>query len=317
MVQRWCNKAYRDKIRLCSARTQSQRPFISSIQTKLYDYLDELNVDYHREGPATKIGPYVFDCLIETPGRKLLIEVQGDYWHSLPKAVQRDRSKFTYINRFFPEYEIMYVWEHEFKQKSRVLDRLKLKLGLVIQTTNFSFDEVVVRDAQRDQIKTFLDAYHYASATRNGLTISGWIGSNLIACALLTAPLRQNIAAQFDAKHDELLELARFCIHPSYHKKNFASWFLGKVFRNFKLVVAFADSTLGHSGTIYRAAGLKLHHMTAPDYWYLGLDGMAHHKKTIYNRAIREGITESEYVIKTGMLKRFGGPKYCYLLDRR
>ena len=55
------------------------------------------------------VGPYSFDfCL---PDQNILIEVQGEYWHSQPKNKQNDKAKFTYTQRHFPGYEIVYVQE--------------------------------------------------------------------------------------------------------------------------------------------------------------------------------------------------------------
>lgn len=103
---------------------------VSSLQLKLYSILDSLEINYHPEGPETAIGYYVFDCLVPStdPGKKsVLIEAQGRYWHSLPKNKANDRSKATYVSRYKPEYEILYIEEHEFKDTGSLSKKLSLR----------------------------------------------------------------------------------------------------------------------------------------------------------------------------------------------
>ena len=70
----------------------TQLKTVSKLQTTLYKYLDDLNINYVKEHC---VGPWVFDCYI--PLHKLLIECQGDYWHNQPKAIRNDKAKATPI----------------------------------------------------------------------------------------------------------------------------------------------------------------------------------------------------------------------------
>lgn len=291
------------------------QPRISSLQIALYGILDGLEITYEKESEKTVLGPFCFDCLIpRTDGhRHLLIECQGEYWHSKEEVSRRDRSKFTYVDRYFPEYEIMYLWEHEFHSPDRVLDRLRSKLGLDKGVIDFSLDGVTVSEVTYKDVTGFLDAYHYLGGGRGGKCLGAMLNGELIACALFSSPTRQNT---IKGEGLPVLELARFCIHPRRHRKNFASWFLGKAVKSLVrpvVVVAYADTTVGHDGTIYRAGGFELHHEVPIDYWYVGEDKWVMHKKTLYNRAVRLGCKESEYAERFGYVKRWGGIKYCYV----
>lgn len=305
---------YKEKLAVARA-AQSGRP--SSIQLQLYKYLDDLQITYHKEGENTKIGYYVFDCLINHNGVKILVECQGDYWYSLPKAIRNDKSKFTYINRYFPEYQIMYIWEHEFSAKNRVLDRLKLKLGINIETKTFNFEDITIKEITAKEYKPFLDSYHYIGKGRGGKCFGAYLNSELIACIAYSPPIRQNIAEQFDSDH-EISELSRMCIHPSYHKKNFASWLISHTIKliKAKLIVAYADTTVGHTGAIYKAANFKQHHTVSPDYWYSDQDGYIMHKRTLYGKAQRLKLSESEFASKYEYTKKFGGEKICYIYQK-
>ena len=308
---KWQNPKYREK--MATIRSE-QAHNISSPQIQLYKYLDDLGVNYHKEGPRTRIGYYVFDCLVNNPGgRDLLIECQGDYWHSSDSAQSRDRGKFTYIDRYFPEYEIMYIWEHEFSVKDRVLQRLQLKLGAGIDTVDFDLKDVVLKTVSSADIREFLDAYHYIGKGRGGNCHGAFLGDELIGCIVFSPPIRQNTAGQFG--DGQLIELSRLCIHPSYHKKNFASWLVGRAIKQIDCdtIIAYADTTVGHTGTIYRAANFILHHEVAPNYWYTDGDGYVMHKKTLYQRARKMKLTERAFAEKYNYRKKWGGKKLCFV----
>ena len=302
----WTDDEYRSKMAVARA---NQLGKISKIQEMLYSILDDLGVNYYKEGEDTKIGYYVFDCYIKS--NKLLIECHGDYWHSLQKAQVRDKQKFTYINKYFPDHRLVYFWEREFYEYDRVLSRLRSLLNIGQVHIDFSFADVVVKKV--DKVKYFLDLYHYIGPGRGGIKIGAFLDDVLIALAVFSSPVRQNLNFPSGS-----LELSRFCIHPSYHKKNFASWFLSRCVKSLPHVVLFsyADSTVGHSGTIYKAAGWVLDHEVNPDYWYMDIDGYVMHKKTLYNRAANLKLSESEFAVKYGYQKIVGGPKYCYTYQR-
>lgn len=301
----WRTTRYRDL--MANYRSQ-QTGKISSIQQMLYDLLDDLNITYYKVGLNTQIGYYHFDCLI--PNINLLIECHGDYWHSLSKAEMRDRQKFTYITKYFPQYKIAYIWEREFYQHDRVLSRLRSLFGQQQPIVDFKLSDVIVKPI--DTTRYFLNLYHYLGPGRGGIKIGAFLNDELIAVAIFSKPLRQNINHQFG---NNALECSRFCIHPSYHKKNFASWFLNKCTNRFSniIIYSYADSTVGHTGTIYKAAGWNHHHSVPPDYWYTDIDGYVMHKKTLYNRAQNLKMTENEFATKYNYQKIIGGPKECFI----
>lgn len=329
--QNWLNDDYRNTIILANqnkwkdpdhrrkmAEIRAEQPRISNLQTMLYDLLRNLKVDFQEEGHETTIGYYTFDCIIPKSGgmhKNLLIECQGDYWHSLEKVEIRDKAKFTYIEKYFPEHEIMYLWEHEFYTDGRVLDRLKLKLGLQIESIDFEFEELVISDdLESSEVSEFLDTYHYIGKGRSGITIGAKHQGKLVAVAVFSSPLRQNHAG----KHGSFRELSRLCFHPSYHKDNLGSWFLSKCIKRISdvpRIIAYADTTVGHTGAVYKASNFKFSHDVKPDYWYVDKDGYVMHKRTLYGRASKMSMTEKDFALKFNYFKKYGGPKKCYVYD--
>ena len=305
---KWEDKEYRTK----HAQYLSSNPKISKIQLRLYDILDDLGIENYREGPDTLIGFWSFDCMVPNNRRNVLIEVQGEYWHHLEKAGKRDSNKFTYVDRYFPEFEVMYVWEAEFANESNLRARLLNKFRKP-DSVDFSFSDLSIKLTTHDQCKSLLDSYHYLGGNRGGIAYGAFLGDKLIGVVLYSQPLRQQLKTYFES--DDLLELSRMCIDPQYQKYNFCSWLISKTIKllGSKTIVAYADTIRGHTGAIYKASNFKLHHEVPPDYWYVDDDNIVLHKKTVYNRAKSNNIKEAEYAQKYGYKKRFGGKKLAFI----
>lgn len=311
--KRWQTTIYREK--MAEIRSK-QLQTTSKIQLLLYQILEDLSITYHKEGPETKIGWYLFDCCIPGPnGQKILIECQGDYWHSITNAQVRDRQKFTYITRYFPNCKLVYLWEREFYQVGKIRSKIGSLLGHYEDNIDFDFSEIEVRKLNtNDTTKEFLNLYHYLGPGRGGIRIAAFHKGAMVGVALFSTKLRQNLNFPNGS-----LECSRFCIHPNYHKKNFASWLLSRCTKLLPSITlyAYADSTVGHEGTIYKAAGWQLDHHVPPDYWYVDQEGYVMHKKTLYNRAINLKLTEKEFADKYGYGKIVGGEKTCFILSSR
>lgn len=321
MLALWHNPDYRAKI---------ERVHVSCLQTLLYSILDDLGVKYFREysdkqdDQECKIGPYSFDCVIPRENKPtLLIECNGDYWHSLPKNIKRDKAKATYIINNFPEqYELKSLWEHEFNQLNKIVSVVKYWLGLEDEIVEYNLKDVVIKPVEHEQTKLFLSKYHYIhSPGRSGSNLGAFFGDELIAVAVFGFLPRQNISFE-GYKREEVRDLSRFCIHPKYRKKNLGSWFLKRCLKqlpdDIKLVISYADTTFNHTGALYKSSNFVLDKVVAPDYWYVSNDGWAMHKKTLYNQAVRMGLTERDYAELHGYVKIWGKEKlrFIYKLDR-
>lgn len=307
------------------AELRLKQPRVSSIQTVLYSMLDDLGVKYFREypdrpaDPEVRIGPYTFDCVIPREGKpSLLIECQGDYWHSLEKAVRLDKQKASYIsNNFRGQYELKYLWEHEFDCKERVVDSLKYWLGIVsLDVVDYDFGDVVIRPSPASDYRLLLSKYHYlANAGRGGVAIGAYHQDVLIAVSVFSPPIRQNVDLKgFDVS--QVRELSRLCIHPRYRKKNLGSWFISRAVEqldNVKMIISYCDSTFNHDGTVYKASNFILDGTVPADYWYVDLSGWVMHKKSLYNRAVKNKLGEADYASRHGYKKVFGCEKLRFV----
>ncbi len=300
--QRWLDCEYKHKMAKARASTNK----ISSIQLKLYSILDDLGVSYEKE---YVIGPFTFDCKINN----ILIECNGNYWHSLPKTMSNDELKSKYINKYHPDYKLRVLWEHEFNNADRVKDLLKYWIYGTVSEIEFDIKSVTINSVESKNLKEFFGAYHYLShCPRGGIAFDGTINNQTIIGVLFSSLIRQNLP--YDTS--TTMELSRLCVHPSFHKKNLCSWFVSRAIKklppHIKHIISYCDTTFNHTGAIYKSLNFKLDHVVRPDYWYINKEGWAIHKKTVYNRAIKNNITESEYASIHELNKIYGKEKYCF-----
>jgi len=326
MRRRWENPSYRKHM----AEVRRNYPKVSSLQAQLYDMLDDLGIEYFREYNDKEddreclIGYWSFDCVVPRSNRRtLIIECNGDYWHSLPKVMANDRQKSNYIAKYLSDkYELKYLWGHDFQNKVRVRELIKYWLGLYEYVIcDFDFRDVRIRQVSPQAALELLGRFHYLGTVRNGSVNYGcYLENNLIAVASFGSAGRKESATRLNLKPHELVEYTRLCIHPKYQKKNFATWFTAKCiklvknqFPNAKIIVAFADLTHNHSGTIYRAGNWHFDGVVPPVYWYVDESEHIYHKHTVYSRAVAASMKEADYALSRGLTKTYGREKLRYI----
>lgn len=307
-LKQWSDGNFREKMK----DVIDNMPKVSSQQEILYSILDDLDIEYFRErngkndDPECRIGPYSFDCVIPYGDKTILIEVQGEYWHSKKENSIRDAKKLSYINNNFPNHEVKYIWDHEFLSKDRVIETIKYWLNInKINKVDFEFDDIIIKKAESKEYKPLLSKYHYLNnAGRGGIAIGAYHDKKLIAVCIFSPMIRYNI-------DNNAKELSRMCIHPSYQKKNFGSWFISRSLNLVKRtgvikVISYCDTTYNHDGSVYRASNFRLVGEISPDYWYVDDKGWIMHKKTLYNRAIKMNMKEKDYANKHNLVRVFG-----------
>lgn len=293
---------------------------MSNPEVEIKKILDGLGIEYIYN---KAVGPYNFDFYIIK--YDLYIEIQGEYWHSLPTNVKRDLSKYTYLRNAFPDAKIIYIWDYDFNSGNAEY-KLKTTLDLGNGKVNHSFEfkDLVCKPVEVSEARKFLNSWHYAQFGKSGKFILGtYLNDVLISISKIGPVSRKEIAGSLGYTPKECYELDRFCIHPFYQKKNLGSFHLGRATREFfktfaevKAIVSFADSTFGHEGTIYLASNWTLVGKVKPDFVYRSHDGWILHKKTVYNQAASVHMTEAAYVEKHGYEKVYGKEKTKFVIKR-
>lgn len=118
---------------------------------------------------------------------------------------------------------------------------------------------------ERKEIKDFIESNHY-SGNINGC-ISDYCfkltyNEKIIGAAFFGRMAMAGQYKRFSEKESDVTELRRLCCIDNT-PKNTESFFIGKMIRwikantDLKLIVSYADSEYGHSGTIYKASNFE------------------------------------------------------------
>lgn len=115
-----------------------------------------------------------------------------------------------------------------------------------------------------------------------------------------------------EKKYKNCIDIRRMaCIDNAPH--NSESYFLGQIIKyiscntNYDNVLSYSDLTVGHIGTIYRAANFKNIGLTTPTK-YVEWAGKVYHPRSLsidrdYSYKMREAIKNGDAVVKTGLQK--------------
>jgi hypothetical protein len=189
------------------------------------------------------------------------------------------------------------------------------------ELVEFDFNQIIVKPAPANQYRLLLSKYHYlANAGRGGLAYGAYLGELLIAAAVFSPMVRQNITLPEGTAATDVRELSRLCIHPNYSKPNMASWFvsrcLGLLPAQYRTIISYCDTTFNHNGAVYRACNFVQDREVPADYWYVSSGDWIMHKKTLYDHAVRLGLTEHEYAELNGYVKIYGKKKLRFVYKR-
>jgi len=89
-------------------------------ESLLYAELERRRIPFMRQQPID--GLYVVDALI--PGARIVIECDGDYWHTQPALQKRDKRKDSYLR--YRSYIVVRFWESELKENAAAcVDRVE------------------------------------------------------------------------------------------------------------------------------------------------------------------------------------------------
>jgi hypothetical protein len=189
-------------------------------------------------------------------------------------------------------------------------------LPLHLQKINYE-----IRVCKFKDIRHIFEAYHYKGGHMGGgisLCFSLWDNYVLMGGAVL-GKLRQDKKYSSEGLSIEIRRMA--CIESA--PKNSESYFLGKIIwylkKNTEIinVISYADQSVGHIGTIYKAANFSLIGKTAPSihvFWR----GVRYHPRSLtinrpYSYQMRAAVKTGEAIIRKGESKLI----YSYVISRK
>jgi hypothetical protein len=315
MLEPTARQGWIEKLRISSANNMTKSGFISAPQRQLYYLLSASNITFYEDGEVTKVGPfYVVDCIIpkqQGMNKDLIIEVQGEYWHSLPRVAAKDKAKATYI-KGHTDYDLLYLDELQLTSWPEVNAMLS-KFGVNLKTISCAIPNLNIKKIDETIAKMFYQTFHYTSTIRKGATTFGvYMDDSLIACISYTYPIRSQIAGSIGKSLYEVMEISRAARATNVICPNLMSWLIGqtrtRLPERVNTIISYSDQGEGHLGTIYKASGFVNDHEVSSDYKYQSINGN-YHKRTIWDMSKRMKMTEADYASKHNLIKIMGGPK--------
>lgn len=290
------------------AQAAQQQPRISSLNRALAMILTDFGISFEMEWAN---GPWLFDFYI--PDHGLVLECQGEYFHQLPEHANRDKLKQEHLQATRPDLKLVSVNEIDYAAGlTRILEVLELA-GVPVEHTPrlVDFRKLSISVVNFQAARAFYDAFHYLGGARGALRRGLYLGEKLIGVASFGHFQRNEQVTKYG---DEAVELTRFCIHPLYQVKNLSSWFLSRCLRKLaRTVVTYADTTHGHTGALYKACNFRLSHRVRADYYYETPEMARMHKKTAWERAKANHLTEADYAKRHNLTRIDGKEKLCFI----
>lgn len=280
--------------------------------------LKNLEISYQKQCP---IGPYTFDFYLKE--YNILIEVQGEFWHSQPNNIRNDLAKFEFVRKYYSELQTYYIKEIDTKKPVKLYEILNSLTGVELQVVDFDFKDLDFRKIDPPVAIQFMHKFHYLPRFRKTTkaTYGVFFKGEIISVIIYGLPSYNTLSKHYGLLGRQVLELSRFIINPKFQKKNLASWALSrsvKAIRNdledICLLATFADPHFGHDGTIYKAANWKYDGETRPSYYYQDANGNIIHKKTLWDHAQKLNQSEISYAHDNNYIKINSEPKQKFIM---
>ena len=172
------------------------------------------------------------------------------------------------------------------------LDKTKCE----IKTCNFS------------DIRHIFEEYHYKKGAMGGgisVCFAMFMDGNLVGGSVMGKP-------RHEKKYKKCIDIRRMaCLDSS--PCNSESWFLSQIIKwcasntDYNYVLSYSDKTVGHTGTIYKAANFKNIGETTPTK-YVEFGDKTYHPRSLsidrpYSYILRDAVISGEAVVKTGLPK--------------
>ena len=163
--------------------------------------------------------------------------------------------------------------------------------------------DLQTRLVDNDYAKRFISKYHYSKTCSNIVVAIGqWYKNDLINCIVFNYSCGREMAKQVlkNGNNENTLELSRMVsIEPK--PKNLESYSISKSLNwlkenmpNIKVIISYADNTMGHKGYCYQASNFVYYGQSRPTKEYY-LDGKRIHERVLNSRY---GSSSEEFLKK-------------------
>jgi len=259
------------------------------------------------------------------PDYRVFLELNGLYWHgygnlnlTVARNIQRDIVKWKNLTSKFPDHKIVYMLESDFEDglADRIIEGI---VGRKRELAKWKPDGYRIERCNKDDVYEFIANNHYLKSIPASKFIFGLYNKNqLVAAVVFSYPHRNEQLLKYG---ENTVEISRFI--SLEHGSNANSWFISKCLREVsnRPIISYADITrypgkISHDGTLYKACNFEYIGLTESSYRYLTPDRKLLHKRGVWKKAKRNGITEKRQAYIDGLIKVLEWPKKIFIYRR-
>lgn len=264
-----------DKIhKTCMARYGARTPFESpdiqkrcakhdtTIEKFVQEILDKYKISYIREDQNV-ISNVRVD--FNVPGKKLIIETNGTYWHS-DKCKEPRHHIRRFINAADAGYRILTIWEDQIIRIPKIVESVLLsKLG--IYERRLMARHCIIREIDSKTCNNFLNTNHIQGSTSSRIKLGAFINDELVGVMTFI----QSRGCQGSKKCvTGQWELNRFCTLLNTQIIGLTSKMLTYFIRHHKpiSIISFSHNDISN-GDVYEKLGFKKVGHINTSYYYV------------------------------------------------
>ncbi|MCF7924313.1 MAG: hypothetical protein K9L64_04300 [Candidatus Izimaplasma sp.] len=212
-----------------------------------------------------------FEIDIYIPSKKIGIEYHGLYWHRESDRIDKNYHKNKYLKCKEHNIRLIQIFEDEWMTKSDiVINRLKYILGV---TNNYKLHarKCEIREINNTLKDKFLEKYHIQGKDKSSIRLGAFYKNRLIAI-MTFGNTRKALGHKSNVNEYELI---RFATIAHFNINGIGS----KLFQYFikrynpSVIISFSDIRW-NTGKFYEIIGMKLDHISKPNYWYFNKQNM-------------------------------------------
>ncbi len=165
-----------------------------------------------------------------------------------------------------------------------------------------------IRSCKFSDIRHIFEEFHYKKGAMGGgisICFAMFIDGGLVGGSVMGKP-------RHEKKYQNCIDIRRMaCLDDA--PCNSESWFLSQIIKwcasntQYDYVLSYSDKTVGHNGTIYRAANFRNIGETTPTK-YVEWNGKTYHPRSLsierpYSYNLRDAVKIGEAIVHTGLPK--------------
>ena len=255
------------------------------------------------------IRPLEVDIVV--PDKKLCIEINGLYWHSL-KDENYHKNKTESCKNM--GYRLLQIYQDEWDyKKDIIMSTIKHILG-----ANNS-NRIMARKCKIQEIDTklkneFLNSNHILGADKSNIKLGAYYNSDLVAVMTFS---HGNISRGGKPTDKTTYEMSRFCVDREYIVSGIADKIL-KYFKNnfeWNLIYTYADLRWS-TGNLYDKLGFEVSSIVKPSYFYISKNGTKRIHRFLLRKKKNDSKDIPEWLLrsKEGYRKIYDCGKIKYIL---